>query len=113
MADSPSKMSPLTVAKVVFWSFLGIRRSKDHAADSVHLKPAQVRPHEVSRHDRILHPPLARLTLAQDTGGAIRGAVRADYFWGFGPNAGREAGRMRQDGRMWLLWPKDAALPGS
>ena len=42
MADSPSKMSPLTVAKVVFWSFLGIRRSKDHAADSVHLKPAQV-----------------------------------------------------------------------
>jgi membrane-bound lytic murein transglycosylase A len=55
--------------------------------------------------------PLARLTLAQDTGGAIRGAVRADYFWGFGPNAGREAGRMRQDGRMWLLWPKDAPLP--
>ncbi len=57
--------------------------------------------------------PLARLTLAQDTGGAIRGAVRADYFWGFGPDAGREAGRMRQDGRMWLLWPKDAPLPGS
>jgi membrane-bound lytic murein transglycosylase A len=55
--------------------------------------------------------PLTRLTLAQDTGGAIRGAVRADYFWGFGPNAGREAGRMRQDGRMWLLWPKDAPLP--
>jgi len=56
--------------------------------------------------------PLNRLTLAQDTGGAIRGTVRADYFWGFGPNAGREAGRMRQDGRMWLLWPKDAPLPG-
>ncbi len=29
--------------------------------------------------------PLKRLTLAQDTGGAIRGAVRADFFWGFGP----------------------------
>jgi len=56
--------------------------------------------------------PLQRLTLAQDTGGAIRGAVRADYFWGFGPGPGREAGRMRQDGRMWLLWPKDAPLPG-
>jgi membrane-bound lytic murein transglycosylase A len=53
---------------------------------------------------------LARLTLAQDTGGAIRGAVRADYFWGFGPEAGREAGRMRQDGRLWVLWPKGAAL---
>jgi len=52
--------------------------------------------------------PLQRLVMAQDTGGAIRGAVRADYFWGFGPQAGREAGRMLQDGRMWLLWPKGA-----
>ena len=56
--------------------------------------------------------PLQRLVLAQDTGGAIRGAVRADFFWGFGDNAGREAGRMKQDGRMWLLWPNGAALPG-
>ncbi|MET0204907.1 MAG: MltA domain-containing protein [Casimicrobiaceae bacterium] len=55
--------------------------------------------------------PLHRLTLAQDTGGAIRGAVRADFFWGFGDEAGREAGRMRQEGRMWLLWPKDAPPP--
>ena len=55
--------------------------------------------------------PLARLTLAQDTGGAIRGPVRADFFWGFGTQAGREAGRMKQDGRMWLLWPKGARLP--
>ena len=43
--------------------------------------------------------PLERLMLAQDTGGAIRGAVRADFFWGFGDGPGREAGRMRQDGR--------------
>ncbi len=49
--------------------------------------------------------------LAQDTGSAIRGAVRADFFWGFGPDAGRQAGRMKQDGRMWLLWPKGAPLP--
>ena len=52
--------------------------------------------------------PLQRLVMAQDTGGAIRGPVRADYFWGFGPQAGREAGRMLQDGRMWLLWPNGA-----
>jgi membrane-bound lytic murein transglycosylase A len=57
--------------------------------------------------------PLQRLVLAQDTGGAIRGAVRADFFWGFGDAAGREAGRMRQDGRMWVLWPKDAGVPAS
>lgn len=55
--------------------------------------------------------PLERLVLAQDTGGAIRGAVRADFFWGFGPEAGSQAGRMRQDGRMWLLWPRGAPLP--
>jgi membrane-bound lytic murein transglycosylase A len=51
--------------------------------------------------------PLARLMMAQDTGGAIRGNVRADYFWGFGADAGREAGRMRQQGRMWVLLPRD------
>jgi len=55
--------------------------------------------------------PLQRLMLAQDTGGAIRGAVRGDFFWGFGDDAGRQAGRMRQDGRMWVLWPKDAPPP--
>ena len=55
--------------------------------------------------------PLQRLMLAQDTGGAIRGAVRADFFWGFGDDAGREAGRMKQDGRMWLLWPTEAGPP--
>ena len=51
--------------------------------------------------------PLNRLALAQDTGGAIRGAIRADYFWGFGAEAAREAGRMRQPLRMWVLLPKD------
>ena len=55
--------------------------------------------------------PLNRLMMAQDTGGAIRGAVRADFFWGFGDDAGREAGRMRQQGRMWILWPRDAGPP--
>jgi membrane-bound lytic murein transglycosylase A len=48
-----------------------------------------------------------RLMFAQDTGGAIRGAVRADFFWGFGPNAFARASRMRESGRMWLLLPKD------
>ena len=55
--------------------------------------------------------PLQRLVFAQDTGGAIKGAVRADFFWGFGDDAGRQAGKMRQQGQLWLLWPKGAALP--
>jgi membrane-bound lytic murein transglycosylase A len=51
-----------------------------------------------------------RLMLAQDTGGAIKGAVRADFFWGFGKEAGELAGRMKQSGRMWILLPPEAAL---
>jgi membrane-bound lytic murein transglycosylase A len=57
--------------------------------------------------------PLQRLVMAQDTGGAIRGAVRADYFWGFGMDAGEKAGKMRQRGTMWLLLPKLPPLPGA
>jgi membrane-bound lytic murein transglycosylase A len=49
---------------------------------------------------------LNRLVMAQDTGGAIRGAVRADYFWGFGTAAYAQASRMKESGRMWLLLPR-------
>jgi membrane-bound lytic murein transglycosylase A len=54
--------------------------------------------------------PLNRLVMAQDTGSAIRGGVRADFFWGFGSEAGEQAGRMKQKGRMWVLLPKDYPL---
>ena len=56
--------------------------------------------------------PLQRLVMAQDTGGAIKGAVRADFFWGFGAEAGARAGRMRQRGEMWVLLP-NALIPGN
>jgi len=49
--------------------------------------------------------PLRRLVVAQDTGSAIVGAVRADYFWGWGDDAEASAGRMKQPLRMWALWP--------
>lgn len=52
--------------------------------------------------------PLRRLVMAQDTGSAITGAVRVDYFWGWGDAAEAEAGRMRQPLRLWVLWPKAA-----
>lgn len=53
--------------------------------------------------------PLQKLMMAQDTGGAIRGAVRADYFWGFGAKAGEKAGKMKQKLKVWLLLPKQPA----
>lgn len=50
--------------------------------------------------------PLRRLVMAQDTGSAITGAVRADYFWGWGDVAEQQAGRMKQSLHMWALWPR-------
>ena len=55
--------------------------------------------------------PIARPVAAQDTGGAITGEVRADLFWGTGDAAGELAGNMKQQGQIWMLWPKGAALP--
>ena len=53
--------------------------------------------------------PMQRLVMGQDTGGAIRGAVRADFFFGFGYDAMEKAGRMKQRGQLWVLMPKAAA----
>ncbi len=53
-----------------------------------------------------------RLVIAQDTGGAIRGPVRGDLFWGHGPDAERRAGTMRARGGYFLLLPKTVAVPG-
>ena len=51
------------------------------------------------------------LLVAQDTGGAIRGAVRGDVFWGAGERARAIAGRMAHRGRYWALVPRAVALP--
>ncbi len=54
--------------------------------------------------------PLKRLMMAQDTGGAIKGGVRADFFWGAGDAAGKQAGAMKQQGKIWVLLPKGFVL---
>jgi len=50
---------------------------------------------------------LKRLVMAQDTGGAIKGAVRGDFYWGQGSEAGQLAGPMKSRGRFYLLLPRD------
>lgn len=50
--------------------------------------------------------PLRRLVFAQDTGGAINGPVRADFFFGHGPLAEYYAGRMKSPGRLYVLRPR-------
>ena len=52
---------------------------------------------------------LNRLVFAQDTGSAILGAVRADYFMGWGAEAGDVAGRIKQPLKLWAFWPKSLA----
>lgn len=54
--------------------------------------------------------PLRQLMMAQDTGGAIKGGVRADFYWGAGNQAGAKAGAMKQTGSMWVLLPKGFEL---
>jgi membrane-bound lytic murein transglycosylase A len=54
--------------------------------------------------------PLNQLMMAQDTGGAIGGGVRADFFWGQGMKAGNKAGSMKQSGRIWVMLPKGFRL---
>jgi len=51
--------------------------------------------------------PLQRLMMAQDTGGAIKGKIRGDFFWGMGDLAGAQAGRMKQAVRFWVLLPQN------
>ena len=52
-----------------------------------------------------LQVQLSRLVLAQDTGSAILGAVRADYFTGWGQEA-RHRRAVKQNLRLWVLWPR-------
>jgi len=49
---------------------------------------------------------IQKLVMAQDTGNAIVGGVRADFFWGSGDAAAELAGHMKQNGKMWLLLPR-------
>lgn len=56
--------------------------------------------------------PVRRLVVAQDTGGAIKGPVRGDLFWGSGAAAGDRAGAMRDRGRQYILLPRGPAPGG-
>lgn len=56
---------------------------------------------------------LRRLVVAQDTGGAIKGPIRGDVFWGHGERAAQRAGVMKSPGRYYLLVPRASRLPAS
>jgi len=64
----------------------------------------------ISTREPVSNKPMQRLTVAQDTGGAIRGAVRADYFFGNGTQAATQARRMKERGQLWVLLPRGQAV---
>lgn len=64
------------------------------------------RPAEKSEKNKMFH----RLMVAQDTGGAIKGTVRGDVYWGAGDRATTIAGRMKNRGYYWLLLPLKSGL---
>ena len=50
---------------------------------------------------------IQKMVVAQDTGAAIKGGIRADYFWGHGEKAFENAGRMNQSGSYYILLPRE------
>lgn len=65
----------------------------------------------MSTQDPLSHTPMERLVLAQDTGGAIKGEIRADLFWGHGEDAEKRAGKMQEPLGLWVLLPRQAVHP--
>jgi membrane-bound lytic murein transglycosylase A len=79
------------------------------AQRSIAVDPSYVSlgtPVYIATTDPVSKNPLQRLTMAQDTGSAIKGANRVDYFWGFGATAGDQAGKTKQQAKIWMLLPK-------
>lgn len=84
--------------------FIDVEAPAENAADTAAAQTAT--PPRVAQLPRI-----AQLMVAQDTGGAIRGAVRGDFFWGAGEDAAHQAGLMKSRGHAWLLLPRGVVLP--
>ena len=85
---------------------LGVPLTPEH---SIAVDPAHVplgAPVFLSTTRPLSNEPIQELMIAQDTGSAIKGAVRADFFWGLGDAAGETAARMKQSGEMWVLLPR-------
>jgi membrane-bound lytic murein transglycosylase A len=122
---NPARLAELLNANpsLVFFRELPVEGSGPQGAMGLHLTPERslaVDPRHVPLGAPIWlattrpnsEQALTRLMLAQDTGGAIRGVVRADFYWGSGAEAGSQAGKMRQQGGMWVLLPKAYQPPG-
>lgn len=112
MADNPDKADEIMDLNPSYVFFTERKKAGAIGAEGVVLTPE--RSMAVDRRTWyfglpfwiVAGPEKGRLMMGQDTGGAIRGAVRGDYFTGYGFDAGQKAGRMNFPLAMWLLLPK-------
>ena len=86
---------------------LGLELTPGHsvAVDPQYIPPGAML--YMQTNDPVTEAPLHRVVFAQDTGGAIKGALRADLFWGYGKEAELKAGKMQEELRLWILLPKE------
>ncbi|MCX7349706.1 MAG: 3D domain-containing protein, partial [Alphaproteobacteria bacterium] len=61
--------------------------------------------------DPVTAAPIRQIMMAQDVGGAIKGAIRADIFFGWGAAAEERAGRMNKSGAAYVFLPRDVSVP--
>ncbi len=117
MADNPAKTQALMNENP---SFIFFRKLDDNdgpiGAQNIALTPLRSIAIDKSKYAYGLpfyvttdEPNLSRLMMAQDTGGAIKGNIRADIFWGYGAEAENNAGTMQSRGRYWILLPNSLA----
>ncbi|MGF1447631.1 MAG: murein transglycosylase A [Pikeienuella sp.] len=122
MADNPGDRQRLMNVNRSYVYFDWLRHDAPQGSQGVDLTPGRslaIDPRHIPYGAPLwletTHPvdgtPIARLMVAQDKGGAIKGVVRADYFWGTGATAGHAAGLMKAQGQYAILLPRGLTVP--
>lgn len=118
LADNPSEAEQIMNTNKSYVFFRQLKGAGPLGGEGIALTPGRslaidrsLLPYGMPVFLNATHPekgeaPLQRLMIAQDTGGAIRGPVRGDVFWGYGDIAEKYAGQMKSKGRYWILLPK-------
>ena len=119
MTENPDQAQSLMETNKSYVFFTELKTAGPKGGEGVALTPQRslaidrsIIPYGMPVFINVTHPfeseaPINRLMVTQDTGGAIRGPVRGDFFWGYGAKAEQMAGKMKSRGRYWFLMPKN------
>ncbi len=114
MAENPDQAQDLMTTNKSYVFFTEVKGEGPLGGEGIALTPERslaidrsIIPYSMPLWLDLENPKLSKLMVTQDTGGAIRGPVRGDYFWGYGTRAEEMAGGMKSQGRYWFLMPKN------